>query len=140
YRVADHELVALRGIDFEMQRGEMVAIVGPSGAGKSSLLNLLGGLDSPTAGQLLVDGTNLLDLKQRALADYRLRRVGFVWQNVQRNLLPHRSALRNVTLPMMMAGSSPRQRFKRAKELLEAVDLQPHMHKRPAELSGGQQQ
>src|SRR5215207_8793831 len=104
YRVGDHELVALRGIDFEMERGEMVVIIGPSGAGKSSLLNLLGGLDVPTAGKLIVDGQNLLDLKGRALASYRLRRVGFVWQQVERNLLSYRSALRNVTLPMMLAG------------------------------------
>src|SRR3954469_9074475 len=79
YKVDDHELVALRGIDFEMEKGEMVSIIGPSGAGKSSLLNLLGGLDTPTAGQLTVDGQNLLNMKGRKLADYRLRKVGFVW-------------------------------------------------------------
>src|SRR5882724_8124412 len=95
YRVGTHELVALRGIEFEMEKGEMVAIIGPSGAGKSSLLNLLGGLDTPTAGQLVVDGQNLLELKGRHLADYRLKRVGFLWQQVERNLLPYRSALRN---------------------------------------------
>ncbi len=87
-----------------MDEGEFVAIIGPSGAGKSSLLNLLGGLDTPTAGQLIVDGRNLLELKGRALADYRLHRVGFLWQSVSRNLLAHRSALRNVALPMMLAG------------------------------------
>lgn len=140
YRVSDHEIVALRGIDFTMARGEMVAIIGPSGAGKSSLLNLLGGLDRPTAGQLSVDGQNLLDLKGRKLADYRLRHVGFVWQQVERNLLAHRSAFRNVTLPMMLAGVSPFQRRKRAMELLEAVGLADHAHKRPGQLSGGQQQ
>jgi len=140
YTVGDHEIVALRGIDFTMQRGEMVAIVGPSGAGKSSLLNLLGGLDTPTAGQLSVGGLNLLDLKGRALADYRLRQVGFVWQQVERNLLGHRSALRNVTLPMMMAGVGIRERTRRARELLAAVGMSEHAHKRPAQLSGGQQQ
>jgi ABC-type lipoprotein export system ATPase subunit len=140
YTVGDHEIVALRGIDFTMARGEMVAIVGPSGAGKSSLLNLLGGLDTPTAGQLSVGDVNLLDLKGRALADFRLRKVGFIWQQVSRNLLPHRSALRNVTLPLMMAGTGLRQRTRRAKELLEAVDMLDHAHKRPSQLSGGQQQ
>ena len=100
YRVGGHELVALRGIDFEMDKGEFVAIIGPSGAGKSSLLNLLGGLDTPTAGQLMVDGQNLLELKGRALADYRLHRVGFVWQHVNRNplsLRPWRSNRHTVT-------------------------------------------
>lgn len=140
YAVGDHEIVALRGIDFTMARGEMVAVVGPSGAGKSSLLNLLGGLDTPTAGQLSVGDVNLLDLKGRALADYRLRHVGFLWQQVSRNLLPHRSALRNVTLPMMMAGLGMRQRTRRAKELLAAVGMSGHSHKRPPQLSGGQQQ
>lgn len=140
YKVANHEIVALRGIDFEMQQGEMVAIIGPSGAGKSSLLNLLGGLDNPTAGSLLVDGQNLLELKGRNLADYRLTQVGFIWQQVERNLLPQRSALRNVTLPMMMSGISPFKRGDRAKDLLEAVDMTDHMSKRPVQLSGGQQQ
>src|SRR5690606_37773469 len=129
YRVARHEIVALRGIDFEMQKGEMVAIIGPSGAGKSSLLNLLGGLDRPTAGQLMVDGQDLLELKGRQLADYRLKRVGFVWQQIERNLFAHRSALRNVTLPMMLAGVGGRERRKRAEELLRAVGLAEHMHK-----------
>src|SRR5262245_40961778 len=140
YRIDRHEIVALKGIDFEMERGEMTAIIGPSGAGKSSLLNLLGGLDTPTAGQLIVDGLNLLELKGRQLADYRLKRVGFVWQQVERNLLSHRSALRNVTLPMMLAGVVPWQRGGRAGELLDAVGLAEHTHKHPGELSGGQQQ
>jgi ABC-type lipoprotein export system ATPase subunit len=140
YRVAQHELVALRGIDFEMEAGEMVAIIGPSGAGKSSLLNLLGGLDTPTAGQLIVGGQNLLELKGRALANYRLKRVGFVWQQIERNLLHHRSALRNVTLPMMLAGVPVWQRTRRARELLQAVGLPDGMRKHPAQLSGGQQQ
>ncbi|MBI5959129.1 MAG: ABC transporter ATP-binding protein [Chloroflexi bacterium] len=140
YTVGDHEIVALRGIDFTMKRGEMVAIVGPSGAGKSSLLNLLGGLDTPTAGRLSVGDVNLIDLKGQKLAEYRLRQVGFVWQQVNRNLLPHRSALRNVMLPMMLAGIGWRKRRRRAKELLEAVGMAGHTHKRPSQLSGGQQQ
>jgi ABC-type lipoprotein export system ATPase subunit len=140
YRVDDHELVALRGIDFSMEQGEMVAIVGPSGAGKSTLLNLLGGLDAPTAGQLNVGDVDLLDLKGRKLAQYRLKQVGFVWQQVSRNLLPHRTAMHNVTLPMMMAQVGYRKRFREAHELLEAVGINDQAHKRPALLSGGQQQ
>jgi ABC-type lipoprotein export system ATPase subunit len=140
YKIDSHEIVALKGIDFEMERGECVAIIGPSGAGKSSLLNLLGGLDMPTAGRLVVDGLSLLELKGRALAEYRLRQVGFLWQQVERNLLPHRSALGNVTLPMMLAGVPFWKRGKQARELLDAVGLTGHTHKRPAALSGGQQQ
>jgi putative ABC transport system ATP-binding protein len=140
YRVGDHELVALRGIDFEMEQGEITAIIGPSGAGKSSLLNLLGGLDTPTAGQLTVAGANVLELRGRKLANYRLRQVGFIWQQVERNLLAYRSAFRNVTLPMMLAGVSPWERRRRARELLEAVGLNEQAHQYPAALSGGQQQ
>jgi ABC-type lipoprotein export system ATPase subunit len=140
YTVGDHEIVALRGIDFTMQKREIVAIVGPSGAGKSSLLNLLGGLDMPTAGRLFVGDDNLGDLKGHRLADYRLRQVGFVWQTVGRNLLPKRSARRNVMLPMMLTGIGWRERRRRAGELLDAVGMSEHAHKRPAQLSGGQQQ
>ncbi len=140
YKVDNHEIVALRGIDFTMQKGEMVAIIGPSGAGKSSLLNLLGGLDKPTAGQLAVDNRDLLALKGSKLADYRLHEVGFVWQEVDKNLLFHRTALANVTLPMMLAGESPFNRRKQAKELLDAVGLAEHINKKPSQLSGGQQQ
>ena len=140
YRIDKREVVALRGIDFTMERQEMVTIIGPSGAGKSSLLNLLGGLDKPTAGQLHVDGIDLLSLRGAALSSYRLNEVGFLWQATGRNLLQGRSAIRNVTLPMMLAGKPPWSRVPRAKELLEAVGLKDHMYKRPAQLSGGQQQ
>lgn len=140
YTVSDHEIVALRGIDFEMQRGEMVAIIGPSGAGKSSLMNLLGGLDTPTAGQLAVSGQNLLDMKPKVLADYRLRQVGFVWQQVDRNLFPHRTALQNVMLPMTLARMSRGERHQRALELLASVGIADRAHHYPTELSGGQQQ
>lgn len=140
YKVSGHEIVALRGIDFTMRKGEIVAIIGPSGAGKSSLMNLLGGLDRPTAGQLMVDGQNLLELRGRRLADYRLRKVGFVWQQVERNLLPHRNAAHNVMLPMMLAGVGYFKRRKRARQLLETVGLKEHIRKRLGQLSGGQQQ
>jgi putative ABC transport system ATP-binding protein len=140
YRLADNEIVALRGIDFTMTKGEMVSIIGPSGAGKSSLLNLLGGLDKPTAGKLIVDSIDLLSLKGKALADYRLNRVGFLWQQVERNLIAHRSALHNVTLPMLLAGVAPSIRVQRARELLETVGLGGQADKLPSQMSGGQQQ
>jgi len=140
YRVSGHELVALRGIDFSMRKGEWVSIIGPSGAGKSTLLNLLGCLDTPTAGQLIVGGFDLLKLSGKALTEYRLKKVGFLWQQTSRNLLPHRSALRNVTLPMMLVGVNPWTRAKRARELLDAVGMHDHTRKHPSQLSGGQQQ
>lgn len=140
YKVSSHEVVALKGVDFSMEKGELVAIIGPSGAGKSSLLNLLGGLDRPTAGTLIVDEQNLLEFKARELAHYRLHRVGFVWQQVERNLMPNRNSIRNVTLPMMLAGITPWKRRERAKELLAAVGLGEHLWKYPGQLSGGQQQ
>jgi len=140
YKVDKREVVALRGIDFIMEKGEWVIIIGPSGAGKSSLLNLLGGLDKPTAGQLTVDGQDLLALHGASLSRYRLMEVGFLWQQTLRNLLTGRSAIRNVTLPMMLAGVPPNQRAPRARELLEAVGVGEHMYKNPLQLSGGQQQ
>lgn len=140
YKASGHEIVALRGIDFSMARGEMIAIIGPSGAGKSSLMNLIGGLDKPTAGQVSVEGVNVAELRGAALAEYRLRRVGFVWQQIERNLLSHRTALGNVALPMMLAGISPRQRMARAQDLLEAVGLSEAAHRTVGQLSGGQQQ
>jgi len=140
YKINTHEIVALKGIDYEMNAGEFVAIIGPSGAGKSTLLNLIGGLDTPTAGRLRIGGLDLLSLKPAQLAEYRLKRVGFVWQQVERNLLFHRSALRNVTLPMMLAGVPPWKRAPRARELLEAVGLGDKLNKAPLSMSGGEQQ
>ncbi len=140
FQVGGHEVVALRGLDFEMARGEMVAIIGPSGAGKSTMLNLLGGLDRPTAGQLTVDGRNLLELRERQLAHYRLRQVGFIWQEVDRNLMSYRPPLANVTLPMMLAGVPLWTRRKHARELLNAVGMLEYANKPLVRLSGGQQQ
>jgi ABC-type lipoprotein export system ATPase subunit len=140
YWIGSEQTVALSGVNLEMETGEMIAIVGHSGAGKSSLLNLLGGLDTPTAGDVIVDGQNLRDLKPRQIAHYRLMKTGFLWQHTGRNLLSHRSALHNITLPMMLANVSPRQGARRAQELLDAVGLGNQAHKRPEQLSGGEQQ
>lgn len=140
YKVDDLEVVALQGLDLEVQQGEFLAIVGASGSGKSSLLNMLGGLDRPSAGRLLVGEQDLLKLSDQALARYRLTQVGFVWQQSSRNLLPYLTAQENVALPMVAAGATARESRQHAQELLEAVGLADRRRHRLAQLSGGQQQ
>ena len=140
YQIDEIEVVALQGLDLEIGRGEMMAIIGASGSGKSSLLNIIGGLDRPSAGQIAVDGRNLLKAPERELEDYRLRDVGFVWQQSARNLIPYLTALENVELPMIAAGGGDAQPGERARELLDAVGLLSHSHHRLGQLSGGQQQ
>lgn len=140
YQIDEIEVVALQGLDLEIGRGEMMAIIGASGSGKSSLLNIIGGLDRPSAGQISVDGRNLLKAPERELEDYRLRDVGFVWQQSARNLIPYLTAQENVELPMIAAGGGVAQPAERARELLDAVGLLSHSQHRLGQLSGGQQQ
>jgi ABC-type lipoprotein export system ATPase subunit len=131
-------LKVLRGIDLQVEAGEFLALRGASGTGKSTLLHLLGGLDAPTAGEIIFDGANLRALGPRALAQLRNRRVGFVFQAY--HLLPELSALENVTLPARMARVSMEEAMARAKSLLERVGLAQRLEHRPWELSGGEQQ
>ena len=140
YKVDELEVVALQGLDLEVQQGEFLAIVGASGSGKSSLLNLLGGLDRPSAGRLLVGGQDLLKLADQELARYRLAQVGFVWQQAARNLLPYLTAQENVELPMVAAGAPANASTQYAQELLDAVGLADRRRHRLTQLSGGQQQ
>lgn len=140
YETNGIETVALNGLDLEVEQGEVLAIIGPSGSGKSSLLNILGGLDRPTAGVARVAGVDLLNLSPAALVRYRRNVVGFVWQENARNLLPYLTAMQNVQLPMRLAGVSRYEQARRAQELLEAVGLGDRLEHRPAQLSGGEQQ
>ena len=140
YKVADLEVVALQGLDLLVRQGEMMALVGPSGSGKSTLMNILGGLDFPTAGRIRVGDYNLLEMTRRDQVRYRRHMVGFVWQQTARNLLPYLTALENVVLPMAFAGMRARTRRRRAAELLDMLGMGPKAHRRPAELSGGEQQ
>ncbi len=133
----EHEVIALQGLDLQIEKGEMMGIIGSSGSGKSTLLNMLGGLDRPTAGKLIVDGKNLLRLSDRELVKYKLETVGFVWQNNARNLIPYLSAVENVEMPMLLKGSHKRSR---AKELLEMVGLGNRLNSKLGSLSGGEQQ
>lgn len=140
YKIADLEVVALRGLDLIVGKGELMAIVGASGSGKTTLLNILGGLDTPTAGKVVVGGTDLLKIPPRELVRYRREDVGFVWQQAGRNLIPYLTAIQNVELPLTLIGVPQRIRKQRAEELLEAVGLAARMHHRPERLSGGEQQ
>lgn len=140
YKVADLEVVALQGLDLQIQQAEMMALVGPSGSGKSTLMNILGGLDTPTAGRVHVGEYNLLEMNRRDQVIYRRKEVGFVWQQTARNLLTYLSAQENVELPMALNGVGSRERRKRARELLDRVGLGERLHHRPDRLSGGEQQ
>ncbi|MBT8202443.1 MAG: ABC transporter ATP-binding protein [Acidimicrobiia bacterium] len=140
YQVADLEVVALQGLDLVVERAEFVALVGASGSGKSTLLNILGGLDKPSAGKARVGDFDLIAMTDADRTAYRRNTIGFVWQQTARNLLPYLSAVDNVAMPMLLAGSSSRQRRTAAMTLLEVVGLADrHAHK-PGQLSGGEQQ
>lgn len=140
FKVADLEMVALRELNLTIQRGELVGIIGSSGSGKTTLMNILGGLDRPSAGRVIVDGHDLLRMTDRQMNRYRREKVGFVWQQSARNLVPYLNAIDNVMLPMTLAGITGRGKRKRAEELLELVGLHERMKHYLPELSGGEQQ
>lgn len=129
---------ALRGVSLEVEKGGFVALCGPSGSGKTTLLNLIGGLDRPQAGRVVVDGQDLGSLNQGQLAEMRLRKVGFVFQAY--NLIPVLSAMENVEFVMLLQGVPVAERRQRAREILDEVGLEGKYDRRPSELSGGQQQ
>lgn len=138
YRVGSTDVPALAGLDLRVDRGEMVGVIGPSGCGKSTLLNVIGALISPTSGVVIVDGEDLAAMRQSDLDRFRRERVGFVWQDTARNLLPYLDARANVALPLRLAGTD--HAAYRAQELLELVGLGDRALHVPSRLSGGQQQ
>ena len=140
YKVDDIEVVALQGLDLEVRRGEMVALVGASGSGKSTLLNVIGGLDAPSAGHCYVAGNDLTRMSEEQRTLYRCFEVGHVWQQSGRNLLPELTLQENVRLPQALAGIPAGERARHADELLEQVGLGHMGKKRPFQLSGGEQQ
>lgn len=138
YRVGGYEVQALRGVSLEVERGEFLSIMGPSGSGKSTLLHLIGCLDKPTSGKVIVKGVNTSNLSDRKLTEMRMMTIGFVFQ--QYHLIPTLTALENVELPMVFRGVSSESRRKKALNLLEIVGLKGKEDRKPNELSGGEQQ
>ena len=138
YKTQDIEVLALQGLELTVDTGELTAIIGNSGSGKSTFLNMIGGLDRPSAGKLFVDGKNLFTMTDRELVDYKKNTVGFVWQNNARNLLPYLSAVENIMMPMTFSGVHKKR--ERALELLEMVGMSHRKNSRLTQLSGGEQQ
>lgn len=142
YKTKDIEVLALQGLDLTVHRGELMAIIGNSGSGKSTFLNMIGGLDRPSAGKLYVDGKNLFQMTEEELVEYKRSTVGFVWQNNARNLLPYLTAWENVMTPMLFQSDamSEQEKKKRAEELLQLVGLFERKDNKLSQLSGGEQQ
>jgi len=138
YQTGSQSLEALRGISLKIKKGEFISIMGPSGSGKSTLMNIIGCLDTPTAGEYVLDSDKVAGLTFDQLAAVRNRKIGFVFQNF--NLLPYATAWENIELPMLFDGKTSRRRRERITELLNAVGLYDWRDHRPSELSGGQQQ
>ena len=138
YKTKETEVLALQGLDMEVKKGELTALIGNSGSGKSTFLNMIGGIDRPSAGSLWVDGKNLFTMSEKELADYKRDTVGFVWQNNGRNMLPFLPVLENIMLPMNISGAKKKR--ERALELLERVGLSSKKNSRMNMLSGGEQQ
>ncbi|HRE06773.1 MAG TPA: ABC transporter ATP-binding protein [Opitutaceae bacterium] len=136
--MGDETIHALRGVSLEIRRNEYLAIMGPSGSGKSTLMNMLGCLDTPTAGRYEFTGKNVASMSDDDLADIRNREIGFVFQTF--NLLPRSNALHNVELPLIYAGIGRHDRLERARQVLDSVGLSERMYHKPNELSGGQRQ
>ncbi len=138
YKVGNQEVKALNGVDITIHKNEYVAIMGPSGSGKSTMMNILGCLDSPTAGSYILNGTDVSKMDDNDLAEVRNKEIGFIFQSF--NLLPRYNALDNVSLPLIYSGIGKAERDVMAREAIESVDLTDRLHHKPNELSGGQRQ
>ena len=138
YRMGEEISTILRGIDLDITEGEFLSILGPSGSGKSTLMNIIGCLDTPTSGEYILHGRMIRDLDQKQLAHIRSKEIGFIFQQFQ--LLPRLDAMKNVELPLVYAGVPPKERSRRAEEMLVRVGLKDRLHHHQNQLSGGQQQ
>ena len=140
FKVADLEVVALRGLDLTVYESEVVALVGASGSGKSTLLNILAGYDSPSAGQVTIAGKDLINMKGSEIEKFHREEIGFVWQQASRNLFPYLTSLENVALPMLLSTTSDSERKNRSEHLLNMVGMEHRSDHIPDQLSGGEQQ
>ncbi|MBR3635258.1 MAG: ABC transporter ATP-binding protein [Lachnospiraceae bacterium] len=140
YKTEDIEVMALQGLDLEIGRGELVAVIGKSGSGKSTLLNMIGGLEKPTAGRIYVDGNDLFAMEEKELVKYRQTTVGFVWQNSGQNLFPYMTAVQNVEAPMFFMKGSKKERREKAMNLLKLTGIDHKADSYPPQMSGGEQQ
>ncbi len=140
FKTEEVEVMALQGLDLQIKKGELVAIIGKSGSGKSTLLNMIGGLDKPTAGRIYVDGKDLFAMTESQLVSYRQNTVGFVWQNSAQNLFPYLNALQNVEAPLYFVKMSEKERHEKAMELLKRTGIDHKAMSYPSQLSGGEQQ
>lgn len=140
YNEGEVAVVALQGLDFTVRKGEFISILGKSGSGKSTLLKILAGFETASAGRVDVAGSDLTDITQRELVAHYRTKVGFLWQDFGRNLLPYLKVRANVELPMLMAGIRPRERKQRVNDLLAATGLRSKAHARVDTMSGGEQQ
>lgn len=138
YRMGENVVHALAGVSLSIERGELIAIMGPSGSGKTTLMNVIGCLDSPTGGRVVVNGEDVSDMSESELAVMRNRTIGFVFQSF--SLLPRMNVLENVVVPLEYAGIAPAERRRRAAEILQRVGLDDRLRHKPSELSGGQRQ
>lgn len=138
YRIGDEKVVALNKIDLTINQGEICCLLGTSGSGKSTLLNMMAGLEKPTKGSVIINGTHMEKLNEKKLAIFRQEHIGFVFQAY--NLLPNMTALENVAMPMLFRGEPKKVREKAAKDMLKAVGLKKHIRHKPTQMSGGQQQ
>ena len=136
--MGDEEIIALDNVDLKIEQGDFIAIVGPSGSGKSTLANIVGGLDSPDSGEVLVNGQNIVRMSDQELSSYRNKTIGFIFQSF--NLQPTYTALENVMIPLVFARIPSGERRKKAEECLKSVGLEDRMNHRPNQLSGGQRQ
>ncbi len=140
FKSEDVEVMALQGLDLNIKKGELVAIIGKSGSGKSTLLNMIGGLDRPTAGRIYVDGRDLFAMSEAELVSYRKNTVGFVWQNSAQNLFPYLTAVQNVEAPLYFVKMSEKERHEKAMDLLRRTGIDHKAMSYPEQLSGGEQQ